>query len=487
MSAAPIDAGAAAGPSGASGVASSAASSAASSPGSGALDQASGGKGAERSSSGDLPPAQGSDTTVVDVGRDASQRVYEPRDYTFPAGGSGLDRFRESLRNPSFPLETEGVSEKSAFTPVLNHVKLTVEDVASAFYIYGAHTMNLEGAVVLVNAVAVTVFYLEFDEGSTGLFLASKLDFSILAFAVVFPLTFLMQQAYTRREGALTALATLRAVLIHISMSTLMWDFAEINTKRWKGRETLPKNFNTRVRDAHCELLHLLYHFLSLPTVSKARNQVFPVHKERLRKVHDLQNSLSQQFAVNFREMYDLVEVLKAHGLPGNEAARINQYHWFVQREFEFLKQFKYYRTPQATRSFGRVYLLVLPWFFGPYFAWVAGLGETSEANYGFALALAGFTFLVLLGLINSGRNMVSGGRRLGVHACLPLRLLAFIVLFTQEDPFMESEGTDHIHLKYEISSAIQTIQFHYECAIKVQSERESASDSTSAATAASE
>jgi len=69
-----------------------------------------------------------------------------------------------------------------------------------------------------------------------------------------------------------------------------------------------------------------------------------------------------------------------------------------MQQRFEQLRIFKYYRTPQATRCFGRVYIFVLPWLVGPYFAWV--FDEMNLLSYAYTIILACFTFLILLGLM---------------------------------------------------------------------------------------
>ena len=98
----------------------------------------------------------------------------------------------------------------------------------------------------------------------------------------------------------------------------------------------------------------------------------------------------------------------------------------------------KYYRTPQATRSFGRVYIYVLPWLVGPYFAWVF---ENTEQNYAITISLALFTFLVLLGLLNTQQGL--------------------------EDPFAMdytswTPGIDTVRLEFEFASVLQAIDQYY-------------------------
>eukprot|EP00516_Mucochytrium_quahogii_P003969 CAMPEP_0203757542 /NCGR_PEP_ID=MMETSP0098-20131031/10557_1 /ASSEMBLY_ACC=CAM_ASM_000208 /TAXON_ID=96639 /ORGANISM=" , Strain NY0313808BC1" /LENGTH=414 /DNA_ID=CAMNT_0050649761 /DNA_START=257 /DNA_END=1501 /DNA_ORIENTATION=- len=345
---------------------------------------------------------------------------------------ASLRDFRDKLKLEEF----EKTSSKNILFRVGSNVKLTAQDVGAAFYIYFIHTFNVESAFVAINAACVTIFYLEYVTDDH--YLASKLDFSILSFAVVFPLTFLMTQAYTRREKALLWLSDFRALMLHVTLATMVWDFTNSETKTFTGREKLPGDFLETIRDTNIKLLTLVYRFLALPTVTRARHHLFPHYRQQTEKVQMYQNNLEQRIADQFNVMYENIEIMKSSGLPANEASRVNQYHWFLQQRFEQLRNIKTYRTPQATRSFGRVYLYVLPWAFGPYFSWLGGRGGdgVTQTNYAFALVVAVFTFLVLLGLINTQRLL--------------------------EDPFVE-KGFDSVHVRCECASAIQTVHIHYE------------------------
>lgn len=369
-----------------------------------------------------------------------------------------LDDYMEKLNSKSFFYgkedsgQQDGESECAAgcrhlWRELWIAVSITTKDIAAAFYVYLQHTLTLECFIVVVHAVLVTSFYMWYTYGQEQP-LASKLDFSILSFAVVFPLTFLVQQSFARREQALVALADFRALTKNVVQAMLTWNFPA-SDKSYTGRLGLPDNFSRQVRDDGKELLFLIHEMLIGPTVGKARFFLFPKNKKKRNSVLQHQERVAQRINEVFEHLYMHVESMKATGLPANEASRINQYHWFLTQRFEYLRNFKYYRTPQATRSFGRVYLFALPWFFGPYFAWVAGLQldgaleapVSTETNIAWALCLAGFTFLVLMGLINTGRLV--------------------------EDPFVENAGYDTVHLKHDIAATMQAIDFHYQKALE--------------------
>jgi hypothetical protein len=67
-----------------------------------------------------------------------------------------------------------------------------------------------------------------------------------------------------------------------------------------------------------------------------------------------------------------LVETLKTAGLSATECSRIRQYECWVCETFEILRQIKMYCTPQALRSFARIFMVFLPPFYAPRFAQIA-------------------------------------------------------------------------------------------------------------------
>jgi len=187
-----------------------------------------------------------------------------------------------------------------------------------------------------------------------------------------------------------------RGILLQCVIATMVWDWPTAD-KPHGGRLSMPSGFNAMVRNDCKELLQTLYTYLSMPTVTHARHRVFPAKRKQTRAVHALQNDLVKRMNECLFNFNDHSEMLKARGFPAGEASRLHQYHWYLQSKFEQLRFLKYYRTPQATRSFGRVYVLVLPWIIGPYFSWVV---EATGSPFG--ISLAAFSFLVLLGLLNT-------------------------------------------------------------------------------------
>ena len=67
-----------------------------------------------------------------------------------------------------------------------------------------------------------------------------------------------------------------------------------------------------------------------------------------------------------------LCEILKLEGLPGNEAARIRHWEREVVLQIELLQVIKEYRTPQAMRSLCRLFCVLLPAYYAPFYAQLA-------------------------------------------------------------------------------------------------------------------
>ncbi|TDH65876.1 hypothetical protein CCR75_006706 [Bremia lactucae] len=158
---------------------------------------------------------------------------------------------------------------------------------------------------------------------------------------------------------------------------------------------------------------------LIMPTVTRGRHRLTShgriLASQSIAPVKHLQLQVIQ----TIRQLHDQVEVMKACGMPANEASRVNQYHWLLLARLERLQNIKFYRTPQATRSFTRLFILVLPVFYGPYYVFIARENENQATNFAFCLLLSVSTSLLMLGIFNVERTMedpFAGGGLDGIH-----------------------------------------------------------------------
>lgn len=125
--------------------------------------------------------------------------------------------------------------------------------------------------------------------------------------------------------------------------------------------------------------------------------------------------------AKRFAQLAVFCEVLKREGLPGNEAARIRQWERMLVVSTEKLRMIKMYRTPQALRSFSRLFSIFLPPFYVPYYVEMA----RDLNSLGTAIAFSVITSLALTSLFEAVSQM--------------------------EDPFVQMSVLDGVNVKYQL------------------------------------
>ena len=116
-----------------------------------------------------------------------------------------------------------------------------------------------------------------------------------------------------------------------------------------------------------------LSRFLTLPTSSRSHLKMMKSGRVKAATIvevaYRLMDSLYTQRIVKISK---LSEKIKSQGLSATETSRLRQYERFIGEAIENLRMFKMYRTPQALRSFGRIFTLVLPPCYAPAFAQLA-------------------------------------------------------------------------------------------------------------------
>lgn len=204
--------------------------------------------------------------------------------------------------------------------------------------------------------------------GATWLCLAngvqSDLPFELIAIAVVFPTAFSIAAAHRRREEALEALASLRAMIVAIYYAHRDW-IADGAAHADRARQ-----ISGRLYGSVCAAL--------AATLAERQEKRMAV-------------------ANAFSDLSRSIDTLKRAGVSGGEVSRANQYLSSALKDFERLRTIADYRTSDAIRSFSKLFLNVLPILFAPFYAHVAHEAGHPAFGYGVALAFA----LVLVGLDN--------------------------------------------------------------------------------------
>ncbi|KAH7474540.1 uncharacterized protein KRP23_8668 [Phytophthora ramorum] len=318
----------------------------------------------------------------------------------------------------------------------------TVLDLYAASKVFCIMLITFEGLFVVLFSVVTTSLYYFLGESSSGPSFGANISWTIVSFAVVSPMIMQIRQAFTRREQALDIIAESRSLLVNILLANALWNWGD------NGRKKLPLDHVQKTKALLEALLHDTMSLLIMPTLTRGRHR-FTSHGRKLASqfVNPVKH-LQLQIVNTIRQLHDQVEVLKACGMPANEASRINQYHWLLQARIEKLQNIKFYRTPQATRSFTRLFILVLPVFYGPYYVYIARGNQYQTTNFAFCLLLSVSTSLLMTGIFNVERTMedpFAGGGMDGVHVHEVFQLTHQMLdeCYNDKSQFIERSGLD--------------------------------------------
>ena len=192
-------------------------------------------------------------------------------------------------------------------------------------------TATVESLIVLLLSLGSAVFFSYFQD-INGETLAAKLDFSLLSISLVFPVTFLIQGGFQRRERSIVAMASLKASALQLYMGFLSW-----NTHRAQN----PDGFDERVFQTLASCLRSMEAAIALPTTTRRRHFFTTKGRKFREEIMKRTSLLNNEIR---RKLYDLhlcVNELKSRGLPGGEASRLEQYLLFFQQHFEQLQAIK--------------------------------------------------------------------------------------------------------------------------------------------------
>ena len=252
----------------------------------------------------------------------------------------------------------------------------------------------------------------------------------LLFTAVVTPITVSIGMAFRRRELALFQITRFRSFSFQIYLAHSIWDWSDGN-----GRNKCVNNVNNTIdvtnmdmnmdvkpsgskidthdddhihdkdEDRDCSITppengyydnktnttttwlhhsdivleHLvgigdeLSRFLSLPTSSRSYHRMLRSGREEAAEIVELQYKLFDSlYTKRITKLTKMAEQLKSLGLSATETSRIRQFERYIGEAVEGLRMIKMYRTPQALRSFGRMFTVLLPPLYAASFAQLA-------------------------------------------------------------------------------------------------------------------
>ena len=192
---------------------------------------------------------------------------------------------------------------------------------------------SINTIIVSILAVYATYICIQFK-------LYAEFPLTLIGIAVVFPIVFSIGTAYARREKALNHYSSLKAYGRAIFFAARDW-VPETDTRFQKKLKRI--------------LFALLVNC----------RELFMARGEEINR--------RERFVYSkFSELSRYMEECRNRGMTNSEVSRANQHLSKMLDAFENLKHIYQYRTPVTLRAYSKIFIFVLPIFYGPYFAFIA-------------------------------------------------------------------------------------------------------------------
>lgn len=157
----------------------------------------------------------------------------------------------------------------------------------------------------------------------------SVMNWVLLSFAVITPMSSSIGMAFSRREMALSHFAVMKSTFLHIYSAHACWDWAKA------GKAGRDPDFDwlqhcDKIMQASLQVCSELTRLLTLPSFNRARHRVTKFGAREAKEVEDVVDQLHLSILERMASITDLCEVFKYQGLPPNEATRIRQWERMV-------------------------------------------------------------------------------------------------------------------------------------------------------------
>lgn len=156
------------------------------------------------------------------------------------------------------------------------------------------------------------------------------MDWVLLSFAVISPMSASIGMAFTRRDQALVHLAAVKTTLWNIYSAHACWDWP---TPKSVGRSACEYDWRDHGDQVVTTIVFLcqdLSRLLTLPSSSRARHRVTDFGNDEAQKINAVRVALHQSLYRRVATLTKLCENFKRQGLPPNEATRVRQWERMV-------------------------------------------------------------------------------------------------------------------------------------------------------------
>ncbi|KDD72834.1 hypothetical protein H632_c2837p0 [Helicosporidium sp. ATCC 50920] len=229
--------------------------------------------------------------------------------------------------------------------------------------------------------------------------LAAPLDWTLVSFTVILPAVVFLAAAFQRRERALDALSSAKLRLTSLHVLYGLWSASSPNAPS--------AEMSGHLADLAAELESFL-----LPPRFYSQYYPYLGFRSAMLQIALDRSRHEQRRRALLAGMASCVAALaKEANLDGAREIHLHDGVRELGLACQRLADVKEFRTPQGVRSLTRVYVgLVVPIFFGPYWAWVA-----QQTNFGFAFFFSVIMEMALVGVMNAAISLEDPFDNLGM------------------------------------------------------------------------
>ncbi len=195
--------------------------------------------------------------------------------------------------------------------------------------------------------------------------IAANFPLTIVGVAIVFPIVFSINSAYTRRETALTNLGDF------VNHMTALYHAS----RDWLNPAQPDFQKETKQRIVAC--------FDQLRVLFTSMDE---------KDIHENETKLAEHLS----DLSSFAQKLRDFGVHGTEMSRISQYLTRIGGAVEDMKVVLKYRTPVTLRAYSKLSIYSFPVSYGPYFVYAA-----QEYTFGLAYVMPVIFSFILVSLDN--------------------------------------------------------------------------------------
>ena len=224
--------------------------------------------------------------------------------------------------------------------------------------------INIKTLIVIVAACLTTVICVELGFNF-------NVPTDLISIAIVFPIVFSINAAYSRREKALEHYSVFKGSALSVRFAHMHW-IDENSKENRKGKKINGDEHVNRIDKIYKELFSNLYDYLhsAIPNPNTYDNII------KLLTDVSLSNEKIRPFLID------------------TENSRLQNNLRFMAIGLEKIINIKNYRTPNSLRAYTKVFLNVFPIIFGPFFAHIA---INKGMEFGIAIAIIYSLVLTIL------------------------------------------------------------------------------------------